>query len=66
VVTGRREEVGAVGLAGGEPAEQLVLALLDEVVLLRERVEGLERRLGQNSGNSDKPPSSDPARGQRL
>ncbi|MGB0092924.1 MAG: IS66 family transposase [Solirubrobacteraceae bacterium] len=56
----RRDEVEAIGLAGGEPAGQLVLALLDEVVLLRERVEELERRLGQNSGNSDKPPSSDP------
>jgi transposase len=56
----RRDEVEAIGLAGGEPAGQLVLALLDEVVLLRERVEELERRLGQNSGNSSKPPSSDP------
>ena len=58
----RRDKVEAIGLAGGEPAGQLVLALLDEVVLLRERVEELERRLGQNSGNSDKPPSSDPPR----
>jgi transposase len=56
----RREEVEAVAVAGGEPAGRLVLALLDEVVALRERVEELERRVGRNSGNSDMPPSSDP------
>jgi transposase len=55
----RREEVEAIGLAGGEPARELVCALVDEVVVLRERVEELERRVGQNSGNSDNPPSSD-------
>jgi transposase len=37
----------------------VVRALIDEVVVLRERVEELERRVGQNSGNSDNPPSSD-------
>ena len=55
----RREEVEAVAVAGGEPAGRLVLALLDEVVALRERVEELERCVGRNSGNSDMPPSSD-------
>jgi transposase len=55
----RREEVEAIALAGGEPAQELVRALVDEVVVLRERVEELERRVGQNSGNSDNPPSSD-------
>jgi transposase len=62
----RREEVEAIGLAGGEPSAQLMLALVDEVVVLREenaglreRIEGLEGRVGQNSGNSDLPPSSD-------
>jgi len=55
----RREEVEAVGVAGGEPAGRLVLSLLDEVVQLRARVEEFERRVGQNSGNSDLPPSSD-------
>jgi transposase len=56
----RREEVGAIGLAGGEPAQELVLALLDQVVVLRERVEELERRSAMDSSNSDRPPSSDP------
>jgi transposase len=37
-----------------------VLALLDEVVVLRELVEELERRSGVNSSNSSMPPSSDP------
>jgi transposase len=37
----------------------VVRALIDEVVVLRERVEELERRVGQNSGNSDNSPSSD-------
>lgn len=56
----QRDEVEAIGLAGGEPAAQLVLALPDEVVVLRERVEELERRSGVNSSNSSMPPSSDP------
>ena len=30
-----------------------------EIVVLRERIEALERRLGLHSGNSSKPPSSD-------
>ncbi len=55
----RREEIEAIALAGGEPARELVGALVDEVVVLRERVEELERRVGQNSGNSDMPPGSD-------
>ena len=35
--------------------------LLTENAALRQRVEELERRLGMNSGNSSKPPSSDRA-----
>ncbi len=55
----RGEEIEAVVRAGGEPACEVVRALIDEVVVLRERVEELERRVGQNSGNSDNPPGSD-------
>jgi transposase len=56
----RREEVEAVAVAGGEPARELVLALLDRVAAQELRLEELERRVGRNSGNSDMPPSSDP------
>ncbi len=56
----RREEVEAIALAGGEPARELVLALLDRVVAHEVRLEELERRLGRDSSNSDSPPSSDP------
>lgn len=35
-------------------------AVVEFVLALQERIEELERRLGQNSGNSSKPPSSDP------
>jgi transposase len=56
----RREEVEAIALAGGEPARELVLALLDRVVAQEVRLEELERRVGRDSSNSDSPPSSDP------
>jgi transposase len=55
----RREEVERVALAGGEPARELMLLLFDRVAALEERLEKLERRLGQNSTNSSLPPSSD-------
>jgi transposase len=56
----RREEVEAIALAGGEPARELVLALLDRVVAHEVRLEELEGRVGRDSSNSDSPPSSDP------
>lgn len=45
------------------PKEQLVdiiLFLVEENAQLKRRIEELERRLNANSGNSSKPPSSDP------
>ena len=46
------------------PAAQALISawapLVGEVVALRERVRTLEARLGQNSSNSSRPPSSDP------
>lgn len=56
----RREEAEAIALAGGEPARLLVVSLFDRVTEHELRFEELERRLGQNSGNSSMPPSSDP------
>ena len=66
----QREEAEAVALAGGEPARELVLALLEQVeripelqnrvVELAGRIEELERQINRNSGNSSMPPSSDP------
>lgn len=46
--------------AGGEPAVQLVLGLLAEVAVLRERVDEHERLLKRDSTNSSLPPSRDP------
>src|SRR3954470_647945 len=43
-----------------EDALAIVRVLWDEVVRLRARVQELEARLGQNSTNSSRPPSSDP------
>lgn len=43
-----------------EEALAVVRGLWDEVVRLRARVQDLEARLGQNSTNSSRPPSSDP------
>src|SRR5690242_19261289 len=42
-----------------EEALALLPVLWDEVVRLRARVQELEARLGQNSTNSSRPPSSD-------
>ena len=56
----RREEVEAIALAGGEPARELLIALADQVAVLLERVEELERRDKRDSSNSSMPPSSDP------
>jgi transposase len=48
-----------VARAGGDAAELLVLRLFDRIAEQDERIERLERRLGQNSRNSSLPPSSD-------
>ena len=65
-----RGEAEAIALAGGEPARELVLRLLDAldraaealeaVAGLQERVEELERQLNRTSRNSSVAPSSDP------
>lgn len=65
-----RAQAEAIAMAGGEPARELVLRLLDafnrlgdaldEGAVLRERVEELERQLNRNSRNSSVAPSSDP------
>lgn len=65
-----RAEAEAIALAGGEPARELVLRLLDafgevadaldEVAGLRERIVELERQLNSDSRNSSLAPSSDP------
>ncbi|PZS16885.1 MAG: IS66 family transposase [Pseudonocardiales bacterium] len=49
-------------MAGGEPARELVIGLLEQVAKvpgLLERVEELERRVDRDSGNSSQAPSSD-------
>jgi transposase len=55
----RRDEVGRVARAGGDAAEAQALAMFDVIAEHAERIEKLERRLGQNSRNSSLPPSSD-------
>jgi len=65
-----RAHAEAIALAGGEPARELVVRLLDafdqvsdaidEVAGLRERVVELERQLNRTSRNSSVAPSSDP------
>jgi len=59
----RREDAERIARDGGEPACELVLSLFDRVAKLDERLEKLERRLGQNSVNSSLPPSSDRGQG---
>lgn len=54
-----REEAERIALGGGEPARELVVGLFDRVAEQGERLEKVERRLGQNSRNSSLPPSSD-------
>jgi transposase len=65
-----RGEAVAIALAGGEPARELVVRLLDAleraaegleaVVGLQERIEELERQLSRTSRNSSLAPSLDP------
>ncbi|MCA1700531.1 MAG: IS66 family transposase [Actinobacteria bacterium] len=58
----RRVDAERIALAGGEPARELVWALFDHVAEQGERLQKLERRLGQNSRNSSLAPSSDRGR----
>lgn len=55
-----RKDLEQIARAGGEPACELLVELLDEVGRLRERVEELERSAGRDSRNSSRAPSSDP------
>jgi transposase len=59
----RREDAERIALGGGEPARELMLRLYDQVADQGDRLERLERRLGQNSVNSSLPPSSDRGQG---
>ena len=56
----RVEEAERIAMAGGAPARELVLGLLAEVAVLRERVDEHERLLRRDSTNSSLPPSRDP------
>ena len=47
-------------MAGGKPARELVLGLLAEIAVLRERVDEHERLLKRDSTNSSLAPSNDP------
>ena len=49
-----------IASAGGQPAVELVLGLLAEITMLRERVDEHDRLLKQDSRNSSKAPSNDP------
>jgi len=49
-----------IALAGGEPARELVLGLLAEIIVLGERVDEHERILKRDSTNSSLAPSKDP------
>ncbi|MCA1680544.1 MAG: IS66 family transposase [Actinobacteria bacterium] len=56
----RREEAEAVALAGGEPARELVVQLIEQVAALGADVEELRRQVNRSSSNSSMPPSQDP------
>lgn len=59
----KREEILAVYNAGPEAViklvESIILKQQEEILELKERIKALEDRLGQNSSNSNKPPSTD-------
>jgi transposase len=59
----RREDAERIAREGGDLACELVLSLFDLVADQGERLEKLERRLGQNSVNGSWPPSSDRGQG---
>jgi len=54
-----REEIIGLCATAPEQVADLVVTLYQQVQTLPARVQELERRLGQNSSNSGKPPSSD-------
>jgi len=54
-----REEIIGLCASAPEQVADLVVALYQQVQTLQAHVRKLERRLGQNSSNSGKPPSSD-------
>jgi transposase len=55
-----REDAERIAVAGGEPARELVLGLLDQLAKLQERVGRLEEQSRRDSRNSSSPPSQDP------
>jgi transposase len=55
-----REDAERIALAGGEPARELVLGLLDQLAKVQERVGRLEEQSRKSSRNSSSPPSQDP------
>jgi transposase len=57
-----RVEAEAIYDAGREAVVEVLLAMDRRIVQLEARVEKLERQLAKNSGNSSRPPSSDPPR----
>jgi transposase len=57
-----RVEAEAIYEAGREAVVEVLLAMDRRIVQLEARVEKLERQLAKNSGNSSRPPSSDPPR----
>src|ERR1019366_3935970 len=57
-----RREAEAIYDAGREAVVEVLLAMDRRIQQLEARVEKLERQLAKNSGNSSRPPSSDPPR----
>jgi transposase len=57
-----RVEAEAIYDAGREAVVEVLLAMDRRIVQLEARVEKLERQLAKNSGNSSRPPSTDPPR----
>ena len=57
-----RVEAEAIYDAGREAVVEVLLAMDRRIQQLEGRVEKLERQLAKNSGNSSRPPSSDPPR----
>lgn len=54
-----REDAERIALAGGEPARELVLGLLDQLAKVQERVGRLEEQSRRSSRNSSQAPSQD-------
>ena len=58
----RRDDAEQIALAGGEPARELVAALIEQVAALRAEVDELKRQINRDSSNSSMAPSQDPPR----